>query len=44
MWFRKESQFYWMDVMMEGKIHNVVKKMILHLTKDDIRKDLESDE
>eukprot|EP00347_Sterkiella_histriomuscorum_P002465 403368043 len=43
-WFRKEQDYLWMDVMMEGKIHNVINKMITYLRKDDIRKDLESDE
>lgn len=30
--------------MTEGKIHNVVNRMIDYLKKDDVRRDLESDE
>jgi len=44
MWFRKENEYYWLDVMMEGKIQNVINKMITLLKKEDVRKDLESDE
>lgn len=44
MWFRKESDYLWMDVMSEGKIHNVINKMITFLRKEDIRRDLEADE
>lgn len=44
MWFRKEDEFLWIDVMSEGKIHNVVNKMIDILKRDDISEYLKSDE
>ncbi|CDW77441.1 trna isopentenyltransferase 9 [Stylonychia lemnae] len=43
-WFRKEQNYLWLDVMMEGKIQNVINKMIVHLMKEDVRRELESDE
>lgn len=43
-WFRKESDYLWIDVMSEGKIHNVVNKMIDHLKKPNIKSVLLSDE
>lgn len=47
MWFRKEPDYLWVDVMSEGKIHNVVNKMISHLRLEnpiDIRRELDCDE
>lgn len=43
-WFRKENDYLWVDVMSEGKIHNVVNKLIGYLRKPDISDDLASDE
>jgi len=43
-WFRKESEYLWLDVMSEGKIHNVVNRLIDHLRKPSLAQDLASAE
>ena len=42
-WFRKEPEYLWLDVTSEGKLHNVVNRVIDHLRKPSLAEDLSSD-
>ena len=42
-WYKKEKDYLWLDVMSEGKMHNVVNKIINYIRKDEsMKEELES--